>query len=187
MISEFVLEPFRKAVRVLESLGIRYVLLGGLAMNVWERIRATRDADFLVAEQEVDIDQLCAAMREAGFSHHEGANRVQLEDIGLLRFWCPAGDTGFSMKTDVLLGRSKYHEVVLGRGLLRETFGHAFAVASVEDCILLKLAAGRPIDNADAVELASIHAGILDRSYLTEWAKRLNVAESLQRILSERQ
>lgn len=183
MISDLVLEPFRKATAVLDSLGLRFTLFGGLAMNVWERIRATRDADFLLVGKEVQTGELIEAMREAGFSHHERANNIRLENVGILRFHHRAGDTGFSIKVDAILGRGRYYEVVVDRCVPKEAFGCRFPVASVEDCILLKLAAGRPIDMADATELASIHATALDRAHLTEWAAKLGCADALTEVL----
>jgi hypothetical protein len=65
-----------------------------------------------------------------------------------------------------------------------KALGIPCAVASVEDCILLKCVANRPIDRADAVELARIHGPSLDKEYLREWAGRLGVASDVEETLT---
>jgi len=178
-VSDAVIHTFRKAAEVLDGLGVRYAVFGGIAANMWERIRVTRDADFLVSAESVDVAQLKEAMRNAGFAHLDEANHVRLEDLGILRFWYPAGPMGFSIKTDVALGSSEFHQQVLDRRILVRAFGREYPVASVEDCILLKLVAARAIDLADAADLMLIHKGQVDLAYLHQWAQNLGVTGPL--------
>jgi hypothetical protein len=184
MAGEYLLGAVRAAVGALESLGLDYALFGGIAVNAWGRIRATRDADILLSAARTDPDRLCAAFRNAGFSHQDRVDRVRLSEAGILRFWYPAGVLGLSIKVDVVLGSTDYHDTVVSRRVVRRAFGEEFAFASLEDCILLKLLAGRPVDLADSVELLAIHAGNVDRSYLESVAPRLGVARALDECLA---
>lgn len=185
MVSEFVLGAVRAAVGVLRSLGLDYALFGGVAVNAWERIRATRDADLLLTIHGVDVDALKTALRSAGFAHHDRADRRELEEAGVLRFWWPAAATGFSIKVDVVLGRREYHREVLARRVRRRAFGEEWDFATVEDCILLKLVAGRPIDRADAVDLLRIHQSRVDEEYLRGRARDLEVARDFEEAWDE--
>lgn len=185
MASEYLLGAVRAAVGALGAIGLDYALFGGVAVNAWGRIRATRDADILLSAAHADHDRLCAAFRDAGFSHQDRVDRVRLTDAGILRFWIPAGETGLSVKLDVVIGATDYHQQVVARRVLRRAFGEQFAFATLEDCILLKLLAGRPIDRADAVELLAIHAGQVDRGYLKKCAQQLGVAQALDECLAE--
>lgn len=185
MADGYLLGAVRAAVGALRALGLDYALFGGVAVNAWGRIRSTRDADILLSVLQVNADELCAAFRDAGFSHQDRVDRVRLADAGIMRFWHPAGDTGLSVKVDVVVGETDYHRQVLARRVVRSAFGKEFAVATLEDCILLKLLAGRPVDRADAVELLTLHAEHVDRAYLKSSAQRLGVAQALEKCLVE--
>jgi hypothetical protein len=74
---------------------------------------------------------------------------------------------------------------VVARRVLRRAYGEQFAFATQEDCILLKLLAGRPVDRADAVELLAINAGSVERAYLASSAQRLGVGQALGESLSQ--
>lgn len=78
-----------EAARVLDSSGVRYALVGGLAVAVHSTVpRATRDID-LAVRSDADLDRLGEAFRKAGFSRgrrfehtinlrHENGQVVQL-------------------------------------------------------------------------------------------------------------
>jgi hypothetical protein len=58
-------------------------------------------------------------------------------------------------------------------------FGEEWWFAGVEDCVLLKLIAGRPIDRADAAELLRLHRARIDEESLRASAGRLGVTDAL--------
>ncbi|OLS22080.1 MAG: hypothetical protein HeimC3_32680 [Candidatus Heimdallarchaeota archaeon LC_3] len=43
---------------------IPYVLIGGLAVNIWGRIRTTMDADFIIDQSKLDIEEFLAYLQE---------------------------------------------------------------------------------------------------------------------------
>ena len=175
----------RRAVAVLDELGLPYAVVGGVAMNVWQRPRATRDADVLVCGQNADIQRLREAMRHAGFAHHDRANHQSLEGEDVYRFWWLTGPAGVAPKLDVLVGRRPVHQIILRRKVVVPALDTQLSVASIEDVILLKLLAGRPIDRVDAVDLARIHRDRLDEAYLQSAAQQMRVADAWRDVLSE--
>lgn len=182
--SEAVLRATRAAADALSKLGIPYAVFGGVGVNLWRRVRVTKDGDILVASG-ADATAIREALRAAGFAHHEGADRVRLAQAGVYRFWYPLVEQSVSIKVDIVVGRADYHRKVLERSVKTDLQGTRCSLASIEDCILLKCVANRAIDRADAVELVRIHGPALDRGYLAEWAARLKVENILEEVVAE--
>lgn len=163
---ERLLQALESAVRALDARGLRHALIGGAALPVWGRIRATADADLLMSATGSNPQEVIDALRQAGFAHMERADRRRLGDKLVLHFWFPLRDLGLSLRVDVIASEAPWIEEVLQRAVLRRVDGFEVRVASCEDLILLKLEAGRAIDLADARELCAINMAQLDRAYL---------------------
>lgn len=101
----------------------------------------------------------------------------------LFRFWFPVGDSGFSLSLDLQSGRSPFHQEVLRRAELLDVLGLHVKVATREDLVLLKLAAWRPIDRADAIDLLQFTNGCDDK-YLDHWAALLGLEDRLSEARS---
>lgn len=64
------------------------------------------------------------------------------------------------------------------------TVGHAtVSVATVEDLLLLKLDANRPIDLDDAIAIKDAFEETLDRRYLAEQGDVLDLRRALENLL----
>ena len=136
-----------EVVRLLGRHGVRYVLIGGLAAVTHGAPLVTQDVDVCHARDAENLDRLAGAMREV-HAELRGADaniRFRLDAATLAK-----GDA-FTFTTDVgwldLLatpaGTSGYED--LARTADRfELFGHRVLVASVDDLIRMKRAAGRP-------------------------------------------
>ena len=57
------LEATLRFLKALQDEGVRYALVGGLAMIVHGRVRATRDVDIFIAVDETNIELLKTALR----------------------------------------------------------------------------------------------------------------------------
>lgn len=179
MLGSSILEALRRAVAGLEARGAKYALVGGLAGTLRGRVRTTRDCDLLVLADEDAVASLREEFRERGFAHLDRADRHRLEDVTLLRFWFPVEESGFSLSVDVQLGSTAFHREVVEGAEALEFAGVQVRVARREDLVLLKLASWRPIDRADAIELA---AGTVDWSALEGRATRLGVKDRLTEV-----
>ncbi|MFO0980721.1 MAG: nucleotidyl transferase AbiEii/AbiGii toxin family protein [Planctomycetota bacterium] len=182
MVSDQLSLALERALDALSTAGIDHVLIGGMALNLWRRVRATRDLDILVLAESTDIDALRRSLRDAGFAHHAGGDTVRLDDALLLQFWWPIRALGMSLKLDVLSGRLPFHAQVLARKRSVTLHDRGVPVASPEDLILLKLIARRPIDLSDAEELYRLHRATLDEQYLLATAAKLGIRERLAQI-----
>lgn len=146
-------------IRLLGAHGVRWVLIGGLAAVTHGAPLVTQDVDICYARDDDNLVTLAAALAEA-HAELRGADPglpVRI-DATTLR----AGDA-FTLTTDVgwldLLGMPAG---TMGCDDLARTadvfdlFGHRVLVASVEDLIRMKRAAGRPKDLLALEELGAL-------------------------------
>jgi hypothetical protein len=186
--AETVLAALEAAAATLARLGARHALMGGAALAAWARIRATADVDILLhvdaapgGEAEA-VAPLVEALRAAGFAHMERADRRRLEGRFLLQFWYRLRSLGLSVRLDLWIGATQEEKAIIDRSVPRRVDGFTLPVVSCEDLILLKLAAGRAVDLADARELVQMHRDRLDASLLRGQAARLGIARLLEEV-----
>lgn len=159
---EFVAPKIREAaIQVdaqLSALGIRHVLVGGLAVGAHGYVRATRDVDFLVGDE--------------AFEHH-----------GLLVTFKPGVPIEVAgVRVDYLTPYSLGSH--LEKALERPHEGQDIRVVGLEDLIFMKLVARRRQDLLDIVELLKCggNPGKI-RSYLEQNGPEF--LESFEELLME--
>jgi len=184
MLGESLLAALETATNALQASGVRHAIIGGAALPAWGRIRATEDADVLIslgqgARAGEPLRKVVESLRGAGFAHMERADRRRIEDKTVLHFWFPLRPQGISVRIDLIACDGVEYEEVLDRAVRRKIDGFTVPVASCEDLVLLKLAAGRPIDLTDARELLAIQGKGLDRDYLRTRAARRGLQHAL--------
>lgn len=170
-----------RVIEVLSQNGHRHALIGGLAVGVWVEPRATKDIDFVVSARIADVDDLCEAMREAGFDiRTEEVHR--LKQSHMTRLWA-TDSNGEPFMIDLLLDEHPFYDSLLDRSRPQRFADHEVRVASPEDLLLLKVLAGRPQDIVDAARLVETCGAGLDRAYLEQWAQELGIESELHRAL----
>lgn len=152
VVSSKVLEAMRVAHAELSRLGVRHLLVGGLAVGAYGYPRATKDVDFLVGDE--------------AFVQHEGG-------IVTLKPGVPIQVSG--VLVDHLSAQQDEEHL---RALLAQPRPGEPAVAPVEVLVYLKLKSPRVKDRADTVEL--VKAGI-DVSRCREYLRE-NATELLRRF-----
>jgi hypothetical protein len=154
----FYLELFQK----LESANIRYMLVGGLAMNLYGVPRSTMDVDIVLA---MDQGNLRAFLDMAKQMNMQPVAPVSMEDLlnpvvrkswvkdkNMVVFGLRPADPS-APTVDVLIDPPLDINVALKR-MKSQTIGncHVF-LASLEDLIILKEKTGRAQDRADIEHL----------------------------------
>lgn len=151
----------RRASELLESLGHRWALIGGLAVSVRAEPRFTRDVDLAVAvDAEADAEQIVYDFQRAGFRvlkvlEHAGTDR--LATVRLV----PPGERTSGVIVDLLFGSSGIEpEIASAASRLTVLPGVEVPVATTGDLLALKVLARddveRPQDILDIRALLAV-------------------------------
>jgi hypothetical protein len=146
---------FNAVVSAFETSGVRYAVIGGLAVTLHGYVRATEDMDFLVRPQ--DLDKAKAALKPLRFLPMAPPWAFKNSGMTLHRFFKPAEGGAFHV-VDVLVPErqkdldaiSRAKRMKWGRGVVK--------VARVEDVIRLKRGRSSKEDLADIEQLERLRS-----------------------------
>ena len=180
-------ELLRAVVRVLDDIGVEYMVTGSVASSLHGEPRATHDIDLVVAMSHAAVKPLTEAFPPPDFYLDDQAmhsavdagsmfNLIVISDGDKVNFW---------MLTDEPFDRSRF-----SRKHREEVFGMSLQVPSPEDTILAKLkwakaAGGSEKQLLDALRVFELQSAVIDRAYLDRWVAELSVDGLWQRILRE--
>ena len=181
MLTTALLTTLERAWLALSPLNRPMALMGGIALSIWQRMRATRDIDVLVALGETDVAGVVGMLRPHHFAPTSSPPVKRLGELSILQLNYEPPATEVPICVDLLFGQSEYLRGVLARAVRVTLPGlrTEFSVVSCEDLVLLKLQAGRVIDHADAVALLQENEPSIDADYLRQWAAELGVTRGL--------
>lgn len=150
----------RSLIDRLVGAGVEFIVVGGLAVNAWGHIRATRDLDIVPDPSAENLERLATVLRDLG-------GRVETPDgrLGPLAIstFITAGDRALVATTlgpvDVLQGLPqvpRYNELT-SDAVPVELGDLTIRVCSLDALLEMKRAANRPADVADveALEIAN--------------------------------
>jgi len=157
--------PIEEVLAALGASGVRYLVVGGVAVVLHGHLRTTADLDLVVALDPDNARRAVAALTGLGFRPRAPVAAEAFVDSAARASWiADKGLTVFSLWSDRVAGL----EVDL---FVEEPFDFDAAwarrvtvtldrttttVASLDDLLALKRAAGRPQDLADIVALEAI-------------------------------
>jgi hypothetical protein len=178
--TEAVLETLRRLWQVVREAKLSAAVVGGLAMAAWRYPRATRDVDLLVLASGNELTFLVQRLVAAGFKPKK-LDPVNFGDTKLMEFFFEPPDQFIDVQVDLLLAESEFARKSLTRTITlpAAALGFEVDVLGCEDLIVLKLLAGRIIDQADAAALIHANADALDRRLLYKLAAEAGVADAL--------
>lgn len=169
-------EALGAVLRLLERQRIPSMVMGGLALAVWGRVRATQDVDISLG---LEADEEVGLLEELRRTHFlPDVPRVILgHRLIVCRYLKSA--YGLPVQVDLFVVRGEYQRQALARAIPMTLGGRRLRVIAPEDLILQKLLADRPIDRMDVHVILEEQAGRLNQTYLKRWARRLGVAKRL--------
>lgn len=156
--------------RMLRARQVPFAVVGGMAVIARGYARATRDADVLVVSNELAL--LVRAAPE--FDLAGDSDREDLIDLGLARLHLATGPVSH---TDLMTPETEFERQVVARATDLDLGGIVLPVATVEDLILLKLAANRPQDIVDVLALKDGLGAGIDWALLHERGPSAGVAD----------
>ena len=179
-------ELLRQTIEVLESQGIRYLIVGSLASMVYGEPRFTRDIDIVIDVTAEQIPGLCAAFPDEEYYVNRDTAQQAAKEGGQFNVIHPASGN----KIDFIIARcdawgrqqvERRRRVLIFPGVV----GYA---GSPEDVILGKMwyyQLGQSQKHLrDVASMLQVSGDQVDRAYVAQWAERLGLSEVWQSILS---
>jgi hypothetical protein len=172
---------------MLERTGIPYMVVGSHASGIHGQARTTQDVDIVV---DPTADQLDAFLKE--FAEGYYVSQEAARDALLRRSVFNVIDLESGWKADLVIRKQRPFSIEeFKRRRPMNLAGRLMPFASAEDVILTKLEWNRITPSqrqvSDALAVAVMHGENLDRDYLRRWAKELDISESLEQLLKDRE
>lgn len=158
--------------RLLDRLGIRWVLIGALAANRYRvTARLTQDVDLLLADAGPGHEHLARELAAEGWSVRRATPggeilRLRHAELGA---------------ADLIVAATDYERHAMSRAREEHLGSLPARVLAPEDVIVLKLIAGRAQDLAD-IEAILAAKLLLDEGYLEQWAEFWGVRDLWRRV-----
>jgi hypothetical protein len=171
-------------IRLLDGLGIPYMVAGSMASSVHGRPRTTHDADIVIDPAPDALDRLVGELSSAQFYVDLDTARVALRE----RRQFNVIDTTSGFKLDLIMRKdrpfsreefARRRPAVLGQATVD--------VATAEDTILSKLewaakGGGSERQLADVRGILDVKGAALDHAYIRRWATALGVLDLWERL-----
>ena len=151
----------------LEARGVRYAVIGAMAAAVHGVVRASLDADAVVALGVSEARALLQPLVDAGF---ETTFRVGDADDPIAALL--AVTDSFGNRVDLLIGLRGMDPGVLDRTRPVALMGSLLQVVGREDFVAMKAFAGGPLDLADARAVLAADRASIDLELLRRLAQR---------------
>ena len=166
----------------LDGEGIAYMLTGSLAMSYYARPRMTRDIDLVIALDAAQAERLIGAL---GAEYHADAGVITAAIRGA-RPWNIVHLPSV-VKIDLIPRKdTHYRRAEFERRRRVELAGVRLWIVSIEDSILSKLEWSRESrSEQQRRDVKLLLEAPLDRSYLDEWAARLDLGGLLREAGNE--
>jgi hypothetical protein len=158
-------EAVRNLAIVFEQRQVQHALIGGLAVGLRSRPRATKDADFIVSVPALAFPGLLEALASSGFQIdvQDAVRRWPVERF--LAFWSG------QVRVDWLQPVLPLYSTTLSTATARPWLDSSLRVATAECLILTKMVAFRPQDLADIEALLIANRDEIDLELIhREWS-----------------
>lgn len=157
-------EPaFDELLRRLVAADVRFVLVGGLAVNAWGVVRGTKDVDVVPDPEPENLRRLAEVAVDAG-GHVQSAEMLAGSVQSIVELLASGERALISTRLgplDVVQGLDGVpdYAALHSSAIDVELLGVTVAVCSLEDLRLMKQAAGRARDLADLEDLDHVAGG----------------------------
>ena len=157
-----------RLVRALAAYRIPYMLIGGQAVLFHGHPRLTQDVDVTLGVDTDAVTTILAVCRRAGLKPLVKRPQAFVCDTHIL----PAHDARSGLRVDLIFSNTPYERQALSRARRASVSRVSVRFASLEDVMIHKLVAGRPVDTEDVRVLMAKHHGRVDARYVRRWLKQ---------------
>ena len=162
------MSPIERVLVALEEAGVRYLLVGGVAVVLHGYLRTTADLDLILALDEDNVARAGEALGGLGYRPRAPVDLAGLADPEQRRAWIEAkGLTVLSLwspeqpalELDLFVEEPLDFESAHGRAVRTDLGPCEASVVSLDDLLSLKRRAGRPRDLEDIEALEALRDG----------------------------
>lgn len=147
---------------------VRYVLVGGLAVQLHGFMRSTFDIDLVLAMDDDNLSRFIAVAKRYGLTPSIPVPIDALRNAGQIEQWHrEKGMLAFALRepqiggsvVDVLVRPVVPFERLMENAVEGKLFAQRVWIASIEDLLAMKRAANRPKDQLDIAALEKVKRG----------------------------
>lgn len=151
--------------KALEAASVRYLVVGGVAVNLHGYIRFTKDLDLLIDLDPANALRAMEALRDCGLQARVPVKLADFADASRREEWFTLRNMlVFQMidpddpfcSVDVFIRNPIDFDQAWGRALVETMVEARIRVAAIDDLIVMKRLAGRPVDLGDIEALADL-------------------------------
>ncbi len=143
-------------IAALNSAGVRFVVVGGLAVAAHGVVRATRDLDLVAEPSPANLESLAEVLGELG-AEHPVSDRLTGEALARPVSMELSTRFGEVHVFNRMPGTAPFAELLADALVLELEPGVSAAVCSLRHLRQMKRASTRPRDAVDLAELAALH------------------------------
>lgn len=171
MTRNIIVTVLNELLKVCKNRKIKVVLMGGVAVSVYARPRATYDIDSVISIKKERIDNFLSILKKVGFRYDKKEPVKSIQGLSFITL-CYGK---YKTYVDLFIAGNEFQENILTRSKRVRFNKMTLNIISPEDLILIKLQAGREQDIEDARNIISESRKKIDFKYLKKWARALNV------------
>lgn len=158
--------------------GIKYVIIGGIALQKWGEPRFTRDLDFTILVKPGEEEKVIKKILSVFSPRISDALNFALKN----RICLVKSSDGYEI--DISLGILGYEEELIRRAKeCKISKRYSVKVCSAEDLIIHKTIAGRPRDQGDIEGIILRQGNKLNIRYIRKWLKRFSEILQMPEII----
>ena len=168
-------EALRQVTLFLETNGLRYAVVGGIALSHWNVSRFTHDIDIklLVPNTEYASSRLLLRMAFPQKAREHVPENTLIVAVSVN-----------NVIVDFLLTLPGYEELIVDRAVQQDLGEFSIWVCTAEDLIIQKVVAGREKDWPDVEALLLEQWEKLDQTYIEDWLSQFAAALESPELLT---
>jgi len=156
---------FEQVFRALNKERVKYLVVGGVAVNLHGYMRFTGDLDLLLLLEEKNLEKMARVMNTLGYSKRLPVSIIDLSDQDKVKKWLKEKNMkAFSftppknnpLQIDIIMEESLEFDKIVSRKAIKKISGVSVPVVSMEDLIKTKRRANRPQDLMDIEALINL-------------------------------
>lgn len=147
---------------------IKYLVVGGLAVNFYGYMRVTADIDIILSLDEKNLEKMDGLMNKLGYSSRlpvdvkELSNKKQLKEWILTKnfkayTYLPAGKKFLGLEVDIVIEESLKFDAIYKKKVVKKMNQTSIPMVGFEALVGMKKRAGREKDIQDLKVLFDIH------------------------------